>query len=139
MNELTEIRHVPIPLTEEERRELNEELVEAVNDKKRLEEHWNMMSKQHKKAIAAREDTIEQNAEALEQGHRMMPVKCRRDIDLNTNTLTVTRIDTGEQIEQRAMTAQERTAIVDQREDAGEQQGHKVKRKRNWATPKWVK
>lgn len=136
MNELTEIRHVPIPLTEEEKRELNEELVEAVNDKKRLEEHWNMMSKQHKKAIAAREDTIEQNAEILAQGQKMLPIKCRRDIDLNTNTVTITRIDTGEKLEERAMTTQERTAIVDQREDQPDQP---KKRKRNWATPKWVK
>lgn len=114
MNELvTTTRHIPVPLTESQKREMHEELVVQIRDRDRIVDLLADITKRNKEVIRTRETKIKELAETLEQGHVMTSIQCRRDIDIQANTLRVIRVDNKQVIEERALTAKERAAIID--------------------------
>ncbi len=110
-------RYLAVPLTEERKKELHEEIVTSINDKRRLEDVLDDIVKNNKKLIKSRESKIQENAEILTQGHTMICVVCNQEIDFGMNTVRIIRNDTGEVVEERAMTAQERQQLIDQRDE----------------------
>ena len=79
----------------------------TLNDLKRLQEHFTLLQEQHKATVKARNQTINTLSQDLGAGFLMRPVSCEEVVDLATNRMVVKRLDTGEQIEERAMTLDE--------------------------------
>lgn len=132
------IRHIPVPLTDAEKNELHDEMCAYVVDRDRLKDLLDEFNKKHEEIIKSREAKISENAATLHAGHVMRPISCQQEIDLTLNYIKVTRIDTGEILEDRAMTAQERTSLIDQRNEATTTDvATKPKPKSNRFTPPW--
>lgn len=104
---LTITRHLPVPLTSTEKTEKHEELVRTITDAKRLEKHFALLKEQHKANMKARETRVDELTEELSQGFVMRPIACEQIPDLSQHRMVVKRLDTGETVEERALTAEE--------------------------------
>lgn len=111
-NSLTITKHLKVPLTGAEKTEKHEQLVRTFNDLKRLEANFALLKEQHKANVKARQRDIEQLTEDLGAGFVMRPIACEQTVDLDRNKMVTTRIDTGEVIDERALTADEIKAFT---------------------------
>lgn len=104
---LTTTRHLPAPLTAAEKNEKHEQLVRTINDLKRLEENFALLKEQHKANVKARTTSINELSQDLGAGFVMRPISCAQEVDLNRNRMITRRLDTHEQVDERALTADE--------------------------------
>jgi len=96
-------RHLPITLTEARKLELLDELAGHVNEYNRLEEHKKTMAGETAKAMKYRRGEMDNISATVTQGIEMKPIPCRKDIDYVQGRVTVTRLDTGKVIEDKAL------------------------------------
>jgi len=104
---LTITRHLQCPLTPAEKFEKHEQLVQTLNDLERLEENFAMLKEQHKANVKSRQCSIKELSHDLGAGFVMRPIACEQVPDLPTNRMLTKRLDTGEQIDERALTVDE--------------------------------
>jgi len=96
-------RHLSIPLSEARKLELLDELAGHVNEYDRLEEHKKTMAGETTKAMKHRRGEMDKIAQTVAQGIEMKLIPCRKDIDYVKGRVTVTRLDTGKVIEDKAL------------------------------------
>ena len=71
-----------------------------------------MLKQQHKATVKSRELTIRELSHDLKDNYVMRSVACEERLDLETNTLTTTRLDTHDLVDTRPLTDEERDAAI---------------------------
>lgn len=94
--------------TAEERLKLSEQLSQAVMERSAAEEELQTVKADFKSRITRAEATIADCARKINTGYEMRSVECELVKDFATNTVRYRRLDTGEIVRERAMTAVER-------------------------------
>ncbi len=95
-------------LTEDEKRKFGDSIAQAVDECSRLEDSLKSVSSEMKSKIAEVEARLKKEASLLRQGYeyRDTPIEIIKNFKMGT--VSKTRMDTGEQYEERAMTGDER-------------------------------
>jgi hypothetical protein len=104
---LTITRHLAVPLTLPEKNEKQEALVKTLNDLERLEDNFVALRDQHKANVTNRKLTIRELSHDLGNNFVMRPVSCEQIVDLEKNRILVKRLDTGAEVDERALTVEE--------------------------------
>lgn len=107
---VTLTKHLAVTLTQAEKSEKNEALVKTLNDLERLEDNFVALRDQHKANVTNRKLTIRELSHDLGNGYVMRPVSCEQIVDLEKNRILIKRLDTGAEVEERAMTKDEMIA-----------------------------
>jgi len=95
-------------LTEKEKTELSAKIAKAISDRASAEAKLKEVSASIKAQIAQLDAEISEKALQINNGYEYRNVECRMDKDYRLGTVTITRLDTGEVIRERPMTAEER-------------------------------
>jgi hypothetical protein len=82
-------------------------MASTIRDIKEKKDEFDSIKSRYSSDIKALEAELSGFAERLNSGWEMKPVECEGIKDFKTGSYVVRRIDTGEQIEQRALTAEE--------------------------------
>lgn len=98
------VRDLPVKLTDEERLTKGDELVTAQTEYNELQAEKVKLSAEQK-PIKKRVDKL---VRTLKAGTELRPVQCEKRLIDATNEVVVVRMDTGEEIERRAQTPEER-------------------------------
>lgn len=104
---------LPVPLTQEQMRERADELVELHEKKREVEEASKASAKRYRDTKAALELELDAAVAQLRDGTEMRTIECRQDKDFARNTITITRLDTNEVVDERAMTGADRQLEID--------------------------
>lgn len=96
-------RHLPCPLTDKRKLEMLDEVAVSVRERERLNDHLKSFTANTKKIIAGHEEKIKKITTDVHQGIEMKPVICTKTIDYVGGRITITRDDTGEVLEDRAL------------------------------------
>ena len=95
-------------LTEKEKTELSAKIAKAISDRAGAEAKLKEVNTSIKAQIAKLEAEISEKALQINNGYEYRNVECRMEKDYRLGTVTLTRLDTGEVIRERPMTAEER-------------------------------
>jgi uncharacterized FlaG/YvyC family protein len=95
-------------LTEKEKTELSAKIAKAISDRASAEAKLKEVSASIKAQIAQLDAEISEKALQINNGYEYRNVECRMDKDYRLGSVTITRVDTGEVIRERPMTAEER-------------------------------
>ena len=95
-------------LTEKEKTELSAKIAKAISDRTSAEAKLKEVSASIKAQIAQLDAEISEKALQINNGYEYRNVECRMDKDYRLGSVTITRLDTGEVIRERPMTAEER-------------------------------
>ena len=95
-------------LTEKEKTELSAKIAKAISDRSSAEAKLKEVSASIKAQIAQLDAEISEKALQINNGYEYRNVECRMDKDYRLGSVTITRLDTGEVIRERPMTAEER-------------------------------
>ena len=95
-------------LTEKEKTELSAKIAKAISDRASAEAKLKEVSTSIKAQIAQLDAEISEKALQINNGYEYRNVECRMDKDYRLGSVTITRLDTGEVIRERPMTAEER-------------------------------
>jgi uncharacterized FlaG/YvyC family protein len=95
-------------LTEKEKTELSAKIAKAISDRASAEAKLKEVSASIKAQIAQLDAEISEKALQINNGYEYRNVECRMDKDYRLGGVTITRLDTGEVIRERPMTAEER-------------------------------
>ena len=95
-------------LTEKEKTELSGKIAKAISDRTSAEAKLKEVSASIKAQIAQLDAEISEKALQINNGYEYRNIECRMDKDYRLGSVTITRLDTGEVIRERPMTAEER-------------------------------
>ncbi len=95
-------------LTEKEKTELSAKIAKAISDRAGAEAKIKEVTASIKAQIAQLDAEISEKALQINNGYEYRNVECRMDKDYRLGSVTITRLDTGEAIRERPMTAEER-------------------------------
>jgi len=95
-------------LTEKEKTELSAKIAKAISDRASAEAKLKEVGASIKAQIAQLDAEISEKALQINNGYEYRNVECRMDKDYRLGSVTITRLDTGEVIRERAMTVEER-------------------------------
>jgi uncharacterized FlaG/YvyC family protein len=95
-------------LTEKEKTELSAKIAKAISDRASAEAKLKEVSASIKAQIAQLDAEISEKALQINNGYEYRNVECRMDKDYRLGSVAITRLDTGEVIRERPMTAEER-------------------------------
>lgn len=108
-----ETRIMSCPLTDHAKQTLHDTLLIETREVRRLEEHKKHLVSSTNQLIKDHRKNQQDAAEALAQGFEMKPVSVHKKIEFTFNLVQFIRTDTGEIIEERALTGEERAALTD--------------------------
>ncbi len=97
-----------VPLTAEESSAAGKRAGLFYADLEKVEGEKKASSDIFKERIAALENAIRTEMSLINNGFQVLPVKCKRVHDFEHNAVLTFRSDTGEMVEERAMSAEER-------------------------------
>jgi len=97
------MRHLPVPLTNERKLVLLDDITGHVKELNRLEEHKKSMNAEISKAMKHRRTEMDNLAQVVAQGAEMRMVSCRKEVDYVKGTIKITRLDTGKVLEDRPL------------------------------------
>lgn len=100
--------------SEAEKREIANELANAVADMKALEDKLKAAQTQIKAEISAKQGTVNLKAENLRSGFEMRSVECEKVMAYIDNEVRWVRCDTGEIAYRRRMDANERQRSLEE-------------------------
>jgi uncharacterized coiled-coil DUF342 family protein len=100
-----EVRH---RFSADEIRDLGEQMAQAVARLENLEDEFQEVKAGFKEKMAGAQKTIKACAAKIRQGFEMRLMECRMERDFAGNAVRLYRQDTGEMVEERAMTIEER-------------------------------
>ncbi len=95
-------------LTEKEKTELSARIAKAISDKASIEARLKEVTASLKAEIAKCDAEIADAALQINTGSQYKNVDCQIERNYRLGTVTITRLDTGEIIRERPMTAEER-------------------------------
>lgn len=110
-NERTDMkttRKLPVQLTEEEIQQRSQALAGNLKKTDVLKEEKKASTSEFKARIDACNDITKKLAEIITSGKEDRDVECEMIKDFKRNTVTITRTDTGEVVDERPMTEDER-------------------------------
>lgn len=108
----TETRIMSCPISEHEKAELHEKLLIEAREVRRLEDHKKHLISSTNQLIKDHKKNQQDAAEALAQGFEMRPVSVVKKIEFTFNRVQFIRQDTGDVIEDRALTGDERIPLL---------------------------
>lgn len=101
-------RTLPVRVTHEERHQLGIDLAGCINDIHDEEDRQVSIKAQMKATMAELEGRKSQLASVVSSGVRYMDILCEHDADFIAGRLSIVRTDTGEVLETRNLTDEER-------------------------------
>lgn len=101
-------RDLPVPLTDQERLQLGQDMAAAQSKAEQTERDKEAADKAFKGQIEAAYADVSDVAQKLRFGKVNRTVSCQHMLDYCLGRIRITRMDTGEEIESRSMTSQER-------------------------------
>jgi len=101
-------RQMSCELTDEERAKKGAQLGRAVEELAIAKSSAKQDAAVHKSAIVAQQKEVERLARILRDGAEDRPVRCQKIIDFRQAQVTVTRVDTGDVLEERGLHDYER-------------------------------
>lgn len=101
-------KEVRYRFSKDELQDMAQEMAEAVSRLDNLEEELQEVRAGFKEKMAKAQKTIKQAAAKIRSGWELRTIECRLEKEFANNTVRIYRQDTGELVEERAMTAQER-------------------------------
>lgn len=104
-------------LTEEEKRELAEQMAEDQAKLKSLEDEKKAVASDYKSRIEQVQGSININSSTYLQGWEMRETSCSEVMDYTKAEVSIVRLDTGEVIKRRGMTQDELTLSLPIEED----------------------
>ncbi len=111
-NEKTK-EYLKCPLTEAELRAQAEKMAQNLSQIAQYEADLKSIKKQIESDIARCQADLGSAVEKFRSGFEMRNVDCEVQKDFQTNTVRTYRLDTGEMIRERALTAEERQLMLD--------------------------
>ena len=106
-------RFLKYTFNEDEIKELGKSLAKVFNDHTEAEARLKSVSTQIKSEITALEGTMGSMAEKIRSGYEHRDIECKREFNYRLGSVTITRLDTGEVVEERPMDAEERQRKLD--------------------------
>jgi len=103
-----ETRTLKVLLTDQEVLDFADQLARAVDETNRLEEEKKSLSDSFKAKITESEAKIQKLTNYVRNRYDYRPVDCEQTMDNNEGTASTVRLDTGETIEERQLTYEER-------------------------------
>lgn len=100
-------RHLPVPLNERRKLELLDELAEHVTVANQLEKLKKDQADATGRAIKRHQAEMANISQTVSQGLEMKPIACQKYLDFVNGRYSVVRMDTGEVLEDRALTEQD--------------------------------
>lgn len=94
---------VKVELTDPERLSVAGEMAQAYADKEDLERDKKLEVDNFKRRIEAQEAVITRNGDLLRRGYQEHEMECESVKDYGANTLTIYRLDNGEEVSQREL------------------------------------
>jgi hypothetical protein len=104
---LTITRHLPVKLDAYRQQALQNILVAEGLEEERLLLHLKQVNDSVKAMIKVTQKKQYDSRHALHNGFEMVDVACKQEIDVEKNKLVTVRLDTGEQVDERALTKEE--------------------------------
>lgn len=101
-------RQLRVKLTEEEAREKAATWARLYDERRRLEAEKKEKAAMYTKILKEKSARIDELAEDVRLGSELRDVDCEERMDFTRNQVDTHRLDTGERIDHRAMTAKER-------------------------------
>ena len=101
-------RYLKYQFSEEEKKNMGDDLAQKFASKHETEDKLKAVSTQIKSEINALDAIMGGLAEKIRSGYEMRDVECEIERDFKNARITITRLDTGEIVESRAMTPEER-------------------------------
>jgi hypothetical protein len=101
-------KEVRYQFTPEDLRELGEEMAQAVARLESLKDEFQQVKAGFKEKTSGAQKTIRACALKIRQGFEMRTLECRMERVFDSNAVRLYRQDTGELVEERAMTVEER-------------------------------
>ena len=118
------LKHI---LTEVELKAQAEKMAQCLSQISRYEADLKSIKKQIESDIAREQAELASAVEKYRSGFEMRNIECLVSNKFETNTVTVTRLDTGEIIRERALTGEERQLMLDlQKKEEGTEDGTQV-------------
>ena len=106
-------RNLRVELTQDELLEAATRLARAQQEISEAEDRKKEINEQIKAEIAAATAEAQREGSKIRNGYEYRDVACMKRLDYAVNSVTITREDTGEVIEDRAMRPDERQAGLD--------------------------
>ena len=106
-NAVTLTRHLPVKLDQYRKQALQNIQTTEFLEEERLTAHLKNVNGSVKQLIADARKKQGDAAHALHNVFEMAEVGCRQDIDMEKNKMVTYRLDTGEKVEERALTVEE--------------------------------
>ncbi len=100
-------KYLKYTFTEDEIKELGRSLAKVFSDHSEAEGRLKSVSIQVKAEITALEGTMTMMSEKIRSGYEHRNIECKKEFDYKAGYVIVTRLDTGEVIEERPMDAEE--------------------------------
>jgi hypothetical protein len=94
--------------TQAERQEFGDSMAQAVAGIEREQDQLKQVKKDFESRIADHEGNMKRCAERLRSGYEFRPVECEKVLDFKLGNAIITRTDTGEIVEERPLTDDER-------------------------------
>lgn len=101
-------RPLVVKMATKERAEIADELADLVEEKDHTEQRKKEVAGEFNVMLEGIDDKISDRARSIREGGHQAQVECRLEIFLVTNTIRITRLDTKEVVEERAMSSAER-------------------------------
>jgi len=101
--------------TDEEKRELAEEMARKVTEANELVKQQSDSRKEYQAKIDVAETKASSNATKITSGYEFRDIDCEEILDYEEREVRVIRLDTGEQVERRAMSNYELQQDLDLR------------------------
>lgn len=105
-------KYLPVNLTLEETDELGKELAEAERDLQKQIDAKKADSSRRNEAIKSQRELVQALTSKRINGVETRPVMCVKTTDITKNLVTIVRQDTGETVDTRALTAEERQGAM---------------------------
>lgn len=109
------MRSLPVNLTAPEIQERSQAMAGAVLNIYDLDDELALIKGDFKTRRKSQEAIVREHAQTLKRGWEERPVECGLDKDFARNVVRVFRLDTGEMMEERALTIGERQEELDLR------------------------
>lgn len=112
---------LPVRLSDQDVQNMGTELANQFVELNRLKSERDQgvadLKEQYKEPIEQAEQAVATLSQALHKGEIVRQVECAKELDFGKGITTIYRRDTGEVIEQRPMTADERQSDLEDQEE----------------------
>jgi hypothetical protein len=108
---LTLTRHLPVKLDQYRKQALVDIVIAEGLEEERLTAHLRNVNKSVKLLIEGTQKKQNDARHAVNNGFEMAPVACEQRPDIEKNKMVTYRLDSGEQVDERALTKEEMVEV----------------------------